>query len=279
MVLVRRSIERGTTVEQFIRVERSGEVGVITFDRPDRYNAWHTPMRHEVVAALQRFGADDTVGAVVITGAGEKAFCAGQDLAETQAYGDPSQADDWMNEWELLYGTVRAMEKPTIAALNGLAAGSAFQFALLCDIRVAHPGVRMGQPEINSGIPSITGIWVIQTALSYASTVELMLTGRMVEGEECLRLGLIHHLVPQDQVLPKALAIGKELAAKPPLAMKLNKRRMRETTEPGFRDAMHSGHAYHREAFGSGEPQARMAQFFAERAARKAAAGAGEPRD
>src|SRR5438132_3454344 len=235
-------------MDQFIRVDRLSGVGVITLHRPERYNAWHTPMRHEVVAALQAFNADDGIGAVVVTGSGDKAFCAGQDLAETQAYDRESQADDWMNEWELLYGTVRSMNKPMIAALNGLAAGSAFQFALLCDIRVAHPGARIGQPEINSGIPSITGIWVIQTALSYASTVELMLTGRMVEGEECLRLGLVHHLVAQDQVLPKALEIAKELAAKPPIAMKLNKQRLRETTEAGFRDAMQSGHAYHRKA-------------------------------
>lgn len=260
---------------EFIKVERNAGVGIITLNRPDRFNAWHTPMRHEIVATLGAFNADDGVKAVIITGSGDKAFCAGQDLAETQAYKE-SEADDWMNEWEQLYGALRAMEKPTIAALNGLAAGSAFQFALQCDIRVAHPGVRMGQPEINSGIPSITGVWVIQQVVSYARTVELMLTGRMVEGEECLRLGLVHHLVAQDQVIPVAMQIAHELAAKPPIVMKLNKQRLREITESGFRDAMKAGHAYHRAAFGSGEPQALMASFFAARAARKTAAG---PRD
>jgi enoyl-CoA hydratase len=262
-------------VNQFILVDRDAGVGVITLNRPERFNAWHTPMRHEVAAALDAFNSDEAINAVIITGSGDKAFCAGQDLAETQAYDTDAQADDWMTEWDQLYGALRRMDKPTIAALNGLAAGSAFQFALLCDIRVAHPGVRMGQPEINSGIPSITGAWVIQTAVSYARTVEMMLTGRMIEGEECLRMGLVHHLVAQDQVLAMAIQIARELAAKPPMAMKLNKQRLREITEAGFRDAMDSGHAYHRKAFGSGEPQARMASFFAARAARKAAAGKG----
>ncbi len=256
-------------MEQFIKVERSAGVGIITLNRPDRFNAWHTPMRHEIVATLNAFGADDAINAVIITGSGDKAFCAGQDLAETQAYDKDSQADAWMNEWEQLYSALRALDKPTIAALNGLAVGSAFQFALQCDIRVAHPAVRMGQPEINSGIPSITGVWVIQQVLSYAQTVELMLTGRMVEGDECLRLGLVHHLIAQDQVLPKAMQIAQELAAKPPTAMKLNKQRLREITEPGFRDAMKSGHPYHRRAFASGEPQSMMKKFFEARAARK----------
>ena len=255
---------------EFIQVDRDTSVAVITLNRPERLNAWHTPMRHEIIAALDALNADDTNKAVIITGAGERAFCAGQDLAETQSY-DESKADGWMNEWDNLYGALRRMDKPTVAALNGLAVGSAFQFALLCDIRVAHPKVRMGQPEINAGIPSITGAWVIQNAVSYARTVEMILTGRLIEGEECLQIGLVHHLVAQDAVLSKASDIAAELAAKPPVTMRLNKQRLREISEIGFRDAMNSGHPYHREAFASGEPQAQMAKFFEERAAPRAA--------
>lgn len=255
---------------EFIRVDRQDAVAILTLNRPERFNAWHSPMRHEVIDALNNFNADDSVKAAIITGAGDKAFCAGQDLAETQTFVG-SEADAWMNDWAALYGAIRALDKPLIAALNGLAAGSAFQVALQCDIRVGHPGVQMGQTEIRWGIPSITGAWVIGNVVGPSRAAELILTGRMVEADECRQLGLIHEVVPQAEVLPKALEIARKLASMPPLTMKLNKQRLREISEPGFRDAMESGHRYHLAAFSAGEPQSMMAKFFEERAARKSA--------
>lgn len=103
---------------EFIRVDRHDAVGIITLNRPERFNAWHSPMRHEVIRALDAFNADDAVKAAIITGAGDKAFCAGQDLAETQSFVGP-QADEWMNDWAALYGAIRALDKPIIAALSG----------------------------------------------------------------------------------------------------------------------------------------------------------------
>jgi enoyl-CoA hydratase len=255
----------------FIKVERDGEVAIVILNRPERYNAWHAPMRVELANAFRALNSDDGVRAIILTGAGDKAFSAGQDLAEAQQFDGP-RAVEWMEEWRNLYGSIRELDKPVIAALNGVAAGSAFQVALLCDIRIGHPKSSMGQAEINAGIPSVTGTWLMWDVLGRARTTELVMTGRMVDGEESYRLGLLHHLVPQSEVMARAIEVARELAAKPPIAMKLNKRRLRQLTEPGFLEAEEAGKAIHAEAFASGEPQAMMAKFFAEREARKRAA-------
>lgn len=253
---------------EFIKVERDGEVAIVTLNRPDRYNAWHAPMRIELADAMRALNADEKVRAIVLTGAGDKAFSAGQDLAETQQF-DAERGVQWMEEWRNLYGAIRELDKPLVGALNGVAAGSAFQVALLCDIRVGHPGSSMGQPEINSGIPSTMGPWLMWDSIGRSRAIELTLTGRVMAGEECHRIGLIHHLVPREQVMAKAMEVARDLAAKPPLAMRLNKRRFRAVTEAGFQEAEEAGKVIQREAYGSGEPQAMMAQFFAERQARK----------
>ena len=145
---------------EFVRFEVSERIGTITLDRPDRLNAWHAPMRRELVEVLAGINPDERVGAVILTGAGERAFSAGQDLAESEQF-DAARAQIWIDEFEELYETLRGLDKPSVAALNGVAAGSGFQVALLCDVRVAHPEIEMGQTEVNSGIPSVTGPWIM----------------------------------------------------------------------------------------------------------------------
>jgi len=252
----------------YILTDRKGAVGIITLNRPETFNAWHRPMRDELVEAIAAFEADKSVGAIVLTGAGDQAFSAGQDLAETMKF-DPDRAEEWIHEWDHLYDLIRSLSKPIIAALNGVAAGSAFQVALLCDFRIAHEGVRMGQPEINSGIASTTGPWIMREMIGLARTIDLTLTGRMMDAEECRSIGLVNKVVPRDQVMAESLALGAELAAKPPVAMRLNKKRFREVTEPGFRDCLEAGVRVQRESFATGEPARMMEQFFAVRAAAK----------
>ena len=249
---------------QFIELETTGAVALIRLNRPEKLNAWHAPMRTEIVDALRAFDADDAVKAVVMTGAGNRAFCAGQDLEEAHGF-DVKQSEAWMREWEDYYATLRGMSKPLIIALNGTAAGSAFQVALLGDIRVAHPGVRMGQPEINSGIASVTGPWIMSTMLGMSRTIELTLTGRLMDADECQRIGLVHHVVAEDQVLAKAMEIANDLAAKPPVAMRLDKQRFREMTEPGFKDAITAGIRIQAESYATGEPARMMEEFFRKR--------------
>lgn len=250
--------------------ETGGAVALIRLNRPEILNAWNAPMRERLVGRFQQAEADEAVRAIVLTGTGDRSFCAGQDLNETKTF-NPDRAEEWIKEWELLYDTIRSLSKPLVIALNGLAAGSGFQVALLGDIRIGHEGVSMGQPEINAGIASTTGPWIMREILGLARTIDLTLTGRMMEADECHAIGVINRLVPAARVLPEAMALARDLADKPPVAMRLNKARFREVTEAGFRDCIAAGVRNQRIAYGTGEPARMMEKFLAERAARKAA--------
>ena len=251
-----------------ILTDRKGTVGVVTLNRPQVLNAWNAAMRDELVRVLDGMEADEAIRAVILTGAGDRAFGAGQDLNETKTF-DTDRAEEWIGEWERLYDRIRSLSKPIVAALNGIAAGSAFQVSLLCDLRVGHPGVKMGQPEINSGIASTTGPWIMREHIGLARTIDLTLTGRMMEAEECHRIGLINRLVPQDQVMAEAFAVAELLAGKPSVAMRLDRQRFREMTEAGFRDCLAAGVRIQREAYASGEPARMMEEFLSRRAAKK----------
>lgn len=249
-------------MDPFILTERRGEVGVITLNRPHVLNAWHRPMRDDLRAALIAFDEDEAIRAIVLTGAGDRAFGAGQDFTEARDFG-AHEADGWIEEWDLLYGVIRRLTKPIVGALNGVAAGSAFQVALLTDLRVGHEGVRMGQPEINTGLASVTGAWIIREHLGLARTADLVLTGRMMDAAEAHALGLINRIVPRQEVLDRAVELARELGAKNPLAMRLARERLAEMTESGFRDAMSAAVRMHRQTFGSGGPAKLMEAFYA----------------
>lgn len=244
-----------------VLIEKQDRVQKIILNRPEVLNAWHSEMRKELVAALGEAESKDDVGAIVITGAGNRAFSAGQDLNETKDF-DADRAELWVEEWELLYDTLRSSSKPIVAALNGVAAGSAFQVALLCDFRIAHAGVRMGQPEIKSGIASTTGPWIMREHLGLARTIDLTLTGRLVYAEEAERWGIINRIVDEVRVLDESLSLAKSLSELPKNTMKLDRRRFKEMTEPGFRDCLESGKKIQREAYASGEPGIMMEKFL-----------------
>lgn len=251
-----------------ILVERADGCLTITLNRPDRMNAWNTAMRAELVRTLETLSRDETVTSVVLTGAGQRAFCAGQDLNEVTEFPEDF-AEAWIDDFARLYRAVRSLEVPVVSAINGVAAGSAFQFVLLTDIRIGHPGVRLGQPEINSGILSITGPWIMREVLGLSRTIELTLSGRLMQADEALRLGVLHEIVDPDKVLERAKTVAGELGAKPRTAMKLIKQRFFEVLEPGLEDAVAAAKRYHRKSFTSGEMHASTNAFLNARGGRK----------
>jgi len=254
-------------MDETVNVQRDDAVAVLTLQRPDALNALNSALRRELRAAILAQHADATVRAIVVTGAG-RAFCAGVDLKEAQAV-QPEQVADWYGELRDVYVAMRDLDKPIVAAVNGVAAGGGFQIALACDLRVGHSGTRMGQPEINAGIPSIMGSFWMSLHLGLALNQELSLTGRLMDAEECRGAGLLTRLVAEDALLPTALELARELAAKPPLAMAHTKRRFRELSEAAFQDAAVAAIAGQQAGYAAGEPQAVMARFLAERARRK----------
>jgi enoyl-CoA hydratase/carnithine racemase len=273
--MCKRRAEQGRPMTDAVLTKVEGGIAILTLNKPWKLNAWDTPMRAEVSQHLMAWNTDPKVRAVIVTGAGDRAFSAGQDLDETAKFtsGEEGgrQGEDWFQSWRAFYETLRRLDKPCVAALNGLAAGSAFQYAMLTDVRVGHAGSKMGQPEINAGIPSVTGPMLMLPRLGLSRTTELTLSGRMMEASEAAAVGLIHQLVATPaEVMPKAIEIAEMLAAKPPVAMRLNKARLRQVTQAAFDEAFEAGGAIQGEAYATGEPQETMRRFFAERAVRKA---------
>ncbi len=246
---------------KYIKIDVNDKILTITLNRPEKLNAWHQGMRDEIVSTLNDANNDAEISGIVMTGAGDRAFSAGQDLEEAKDF-DAERSITWIEEWERYYDTLRSLEKPLVIALNGVAAGSAFQVALLGDVRVAHKGVRMGQPEINSGIASVTGPWIMREMLGLSRTIELTLSGRLMFADECKQNGIVHHLVDESEVLDKATSVAKELAGKPALAMRLNKQRFREVTQEGFLETIAAAKRIHAESYGSGEPSSMMERFL-----------------
>jgi enoyl-CoA hydratase/carnithine racemase len=243
-----------------------GGIGVITLNNPEALNAWTQRMQRDMVIALQDFDADEGVSGIVITGEGERAFCAGQDLKEVATFTE-DHVEEWLETFRLVYDAVLSTSKPVIAALNGVTAGSGYQLALLCDLRIAHDGVRIGQPEVRSGIPSITGMYLTWQSLGHSKTAELMLTGRLMQAEEAHALGLIAEIRPQAEVLSRSLEIAAELAALPRQAFTLTKQRIRQTLMPGLEEAFEAAYAADQKAYGDGEPQKTAGDFFAKKGA------------
>lgn len=249
--------------------ERRGPVALVTLNRPEAMNAVNPGLRSALAEAMREANADDAVRAVVITGAGDRAFCAGQDLAEAVAYGI-DDIDAWLDRQHAMYQSVRDLDKPAVAAWNGVAAGAGFQIGLCADLRVGYPGMKVGQPEIKAGLASIVGSYFMTLHVGLAHNLEMSMTAELVSGTRAYEMGLVNYLVPREEVLPKALQVAAELASRPATAMRLTKQRFRALTQAGFDDACRAGKAAQRIAYESGEPQATMRRFFEERARRKA---------
>ncbi|MCP1337383.1 enoyl-CoA hydratase/isomerase family protein [Futiania mangrovi] len=250
---------------------REDGIAVLTLNRPQVFNAFDAAQRAHFRDRLAALAADAEVRALVLTGAG-KAFSSGQDLGELEAL-DAASAPAWIRDVGAIYQAVQAFSKPFVVALNGIAAGAGFQVALHADLRFACPEARLAQTEVNVGIPSILGPWVMTRAMGLGPATEMSLTGRLVGSEEALALGLVHRVVPLEQLLPAAIEAARALAAKPPLALALSKRWMHALPGKTFVETVAAAEGFVAEAFASGEPQAEIARFKAERAARTARKG------
>ena len=205
-----------------IDVQADGDVCVVTIDRQDALNALNVETLTELRDRLREVAADKSVRAVVLTGAGEKAFVAGADIKYMSGL-SPEDAKGWGALGHEAGRLLETMPKPTIAAINGFALGGGCELALACDIRYASSRAKLGQPEINLGIvPGWGGTQRLARVCGVGVAKELIFTGRTIDAEEALRIGLVNALA--DPVLDKALETARELAAKSPVALALAKR-------------------------------------------------------
>lgn len=251
-----------------VLVERRDRVALVLLNRPEVLNAVDPALRSALVAALRELGRDASVSAVVLAGAGDRAFSAGQDLEETRALG-PGDVDGWLERQHAMYQSVRDLDVPCVAAFNGVAAGAGFQLGLCADLRIGYPELRIGQPELKAGLASIVGSYLMTGFVGLTHNLQLSLAGELVDGRRAYEMGLLSELVAREEVLPRALALAAQLAALPPTAVRETKRRFRELTQPGFDAALAAAKKAQRACYASGEPQAAMQRFVDERAARR----------
>ena len=243
-----------------ITLKIKDNIGILTLNRKKVLNAWNKEMRFEICDVFKNVNKKK-IKALIITGSGEKAFCSGQDLNELKNFKE-NQVDAWIEEFKKVYSSIRSAKIPIIGAINGVAAGSGFQLALLTDIRVSHKKAKFGQVEINSGVVSIIGPWIIEKVLGLSKTIELCLTGRLVMGKEAYNLGVIHHLTKSEKVMQLSLKIAKELSKKPEKAMQLTKIRIWEVFKEGMDETFKKAKEYHRKSFHFKEPQEISKKFL-----------------
>lgn len=248
-------------MKQVIKLDRQDEVAVVTLNRPDSLNSVNRAMRDAIIETLTQLNADNGVRAVVITGAGERAFCSGQDLSETAAY-TTADIDEWLTRQHAMYQSVRDLDKACVVAWNGVAAGAGYQIGLCADFRVSYPELKLGQPEIKAGLASIVGSYLMTLHLGLSLNQQLSISGELISGQRAYEIGLVNYLVPREQVLGKAIALAREASKLGTTAMRLTKRRFRELTQAGFDAALVAAKKTQKEAYASGEPQAAMKRFF-----------------
>ncbi|GJH25106.1 enoyl-CoA hydratase/isomerase family protein [Caballeronia novacaledonica] len=236
-------------------------VALVTLNRPAKLNAVNQALRASLIDTLARLNSDAAVRAIVLTGAGERAFCAGQDLEEAASV-DVARIPAWLHNQRAMYQAVRDLDKPCIAALNGVAAGAGFQIALCADWRIAAMNARIGQPEVKAGLASIVGSYLMTLHVGMTHNVQMSLSGDLIDARRAYEIGLVTELAEQSSVLGVSLERATKLARLPPHAIRLSKQRMRAMTQPGFDAACAAGIEAQTECYAHGEPQAAMRAFL-----------------
>src|SRR3989454_2845436 len=244
--------------------EQTENVVVITLNRPRVLNALNRALKGELGDALTRIKGDPEIRAVILTGAGDQAFSAGQDLTETKDMSGP-EAEEWVREYELLYDRVRMLDVPVIAAVNGWAMGAGCQLALLADIRISSENARYGMPEIRDGIPAVFGLELLWNTIGMSRGLYLVLRGDSLDARQAQEAGLTVKVVAPAELLAEAEALARTMAAHAPIAMKQNKQYARRRTEADFRACARFCESAHHAAFAAGDAKRGMEAFLAKK--------------
>jgi enoyl-CoA hydratase len=218
-----------------ILVETRGRVGLITLNRPQALNALNNQLMRELMDALETFDKDDDIGAMVITG-NEKAFAAGADIKEMA---DKTIQQMMDADHVAVFGRIRTIQKPVIAAVSGWALGGGCEVVLSCDMIIASDSAKFGQPEINLGvIPGAGGTQRLVRAVGKALAMEMILNNRTLTAQEALHYGLVNRVVPVGDYLNVAIILADEIAVRAPLAVLAAKRLINHSYESFLADGL-----------------------------------------
>ena len=218
-----------------ILVETRGRVGLVTLNRPQALNALNHALMTELMDALDAFDKNEAIGAMVITGS-EKAYAAGADIKEMA---DKSAMQMTREDHIAVFGRIRAIRRPVIAAVSGWALGGGCEIAMSCDMIVASETAKFGQPEITIGvIPGAGGTQRLTRAVGKAIAMEMMLNNRTLTAEEALRYGLVNRVVGVDAYLDEAIKLAQEIASRAPVAIRSAKKMVNQAYERFLGEAL-----------------------------------------
>lgn len=216
---------------EYIEVDVEDGVAVLTFNRPEVRNALHLPMNLEVRNALATLGTREDVGALILQGAGGKAFVSGADIAELR---DRKGPEALLQHNAKLCDDIERFPYPTIAAIEGWALGGGCEIALACDMRVLGESAKMGQPEVSLGIlPAAGGTWRLPRIVGLAKAKELIFTAAIVDAWTCAEIGLANHVTGAGSALERAKVLAKDCAKQSRLAVRLAKIAINEGRQSG----------------------------------------------
>jgi len=201
-------------------LERDGAVALITINRPQVLNALNTPTIDEIGRLILDLKKDDSVRAIILTGAGDKAFVAGADINEL-AVQAPAPGREHALAGQHVLDLIENMGKPVIAAINGYALGGGCELAMACTLRIAADTAKLGQPEITLGIlPGYAGTQRLPRLVGKARAMEMILTGTMISASEAERIGLVNRVVPAAALMAEAKKLAGDLAKQAPIAVR-----------------------------------------------------------
>ena len=243
-----------------IRLDSAGGIATITIDRPEKLNALTLAMYDDLGAAFAEVRDDPAIGVAVLTGAGDRAFCVGADLGESI----PALASDSfdISEWDAAHQKHTRLDKPVIAAVNGLCLGGGFEILLSTDLRVAAEGARFSLPETGVGVVPAGGTLVrLVKQIPYAFAMDLMLRGTSIDAATALRYGLVNEVVPAAELQETALRIAGELLSRSRTALATVKRAVRELADLPAEQAFGREAELGQEAFTSDDAREGLAAF------------------
>lgn len=221
-------------------LETRDNVAVVTLNRPKILNALNAAMLHELDQAIDALAADGIIRAIVLRGAGGKAFAAGADIAEL-AEADASAGEELARRAQRIFRRIETLGKPVIACIDGYALGGGCELAMACTLRLANDKARLGQPEIKLGlIPGYGGSQRLPRLVGRGAALKLLLTGAIIDSAEAFRIGLVDELLPRDSeaLLGRALELARAIAQMPPLALAASMEAVDQGLDKTLEDAL-----------------------------------------
>lgn len=223
-------------------LEKDGHVATVTFNRPEKLNALNRSLQQDILDVCHELKHADDIRAIVFTGAG-RGFCSGADLtgprpqdAQEPSWQQMMDEDSWVGRQAR---AVYLVDKPTIAAVNGVAAGAGMSLSLACDMRIGSERARFRTVFVERALaPDADMTYYLPRIVGAGNALDLILTSRNVEAEEALRIGLLQRIVPEEKLVAEAQAVAAQIAAHPPIAIMMSKRSVQHSLDAGFEDQL-----------------------------------------